>query len=278
MNQTQIKQSVSLFTQPNDGRGDCMFWSISQALNSYKGSAYGALWHHLGYFGLVPGKVTSTQLRTITYMLFLAPYPETDSIIDMWRTMLTASVELSIEYQQARALPPKPAAELTSAERFIFYRACMNPAVTWGEETALVFLERLLSIRCLVITEKVLQTRQFSNHSDDFQPLVFIPISLSNLHYQSITWFDDSNVEHAAFAEHEIPDILLLLSQRDCSKASQPFINLSRRIEFRSKELETGRPADVPFPEKPHTVDLPILDHFARCRALYVAETMRCVA
>lgn len=243
-----------------------MFWSIAQALNSYRGDAYGMLWSHLALFGFAPGRVTCTDLRKITYSVFLVPNKATDDIIDTWRAMLTASAELSHEYQQAKVLPDKPAAELTRDERRAFYDACMNPALCWGEETALVFLEQLLCIRCLVVTKKVLQTRQYSNHPDTFQPIVFIPISLSNMHYQSITWFDEGNVEHTAFAEHELPDVFLFLSQRDCNKAPQPFVNLKHRIDFRATEL--AGEATGPYPIRPPTPDRAMLHHFAQCREL----------
>ena len=265
MQPEKIKQPLAVYTQPNDGNGDCLFWSVSQALNQYKGCAYGTLARHLAKLHLVLGSITPTQLRQVVYSVFLESHPESDGILDLWRSMLT-DAEMIREYGQARALPNKPAADMTPAERDVFFKACMNPVLCWGDETALAFLERLLCIRCLVITDRKMQTRQFVGHQDTFRPIVYIPVALAHLHYQSVTWIDSEGNEHTAFAETELPDVLLYMASRDCSKAKEDYITLERRTSFRVAVLQGELPEDAEYVLKEHTTDESFMEHYMRCR------------
>ena len=277
MDPSCIKQPVGLFTQPNEANGDCLFLSIAQAINSYSGNEYDALKAHLRMLGLRLGKVTSTQLRALVYMLFLVSCPEVDGVIDAWRMARSASAELSHEYAQARGLPDNvPTAELTPAQRTSFFEACMNPRLCWGEETALEFLERLLSIRCLVIVKKVLQTRSLTKAVEAFRPLLFIPLSLSNAHYQSVLWEDAEGQECAAFSENELPDILLFLAQRDCSMVEASCINLRHRIAAALKEnCGDSTPAETaPTANPPFTFDESLLQHLFICRRSFEASSL----
>lgn len=262
-------QPLDLHTQPNDGRGECLFLSICQALNSYEGVAADSMWEHLGRFGLLRGKVTSIQLRTLTYMLFLCKRGETDDILDVWRGIVTESPELCTEYLQAKFLAPKSAAELTTQERLNFFSACLNPAVCWGDETALMFLERMLCIRCIVITNRVVQCRQFTSVPDDFKPFVYVPLGLTNMHYESIVWMDASGAEHCAFSQQELPDILLFLCQRDCGKLPQDYINMRTACEWRRR-----REVGPPFDPGQVTKDAELTRHYALCRRVLL-KSMR---
>jgi hypothetical protein len=267
MDSDDISQPVKLYVRPNEGKGDCLFHSIAQALNDYSaGSTAAALWAHAKRMGLTPGTVTATQLRVITYMLFLVSRPDVDMVLDMWRTMLGASPELSVDVPQARGLPDKPAVELTQAERLSLFSACMNPAVCWGDETAMAFLERLLGIRCMVIVGKHMQTRSSAQHPEGFTPFVYIPLSLMAVHYRNIAWADDDGVQRGAFAEEELPDILLYLAQRDCSAVPEPYINLRHRISARMATVASEIPPVPVF-----TADSDLMAHFRACYVVFSA-------
>ena len=284
-----ITQPVGLFTQPNPANGDCLFASIAQALNAYAGTRREELAKHLDFLHLKAGEVTSTQLRGLVYVLFLVSNPEVDTVIDAWRMVRAASPELSYEYAQARVLPPDTAAATLSVrQRIQFFNACMDTRLCWGEETALEFLERLLGIRCLVIVNKKLQTRSFhavtsskgtetkaaaaatcateektTENTVHARPLLYIPLSLCDVHYQSVVWEDAEGDEHAAFAEEELPDILLFLSQRDCDMVEVPCINLRHRIAARG--LQAGEETVKPG----FTFDTELVQHFIACKKVY---------
>ena len=269
MNPSCIKQPVGLFTQPNDANGDCLFLSIAQALNTYSGKEHEAFKRHLRMLGLRMGAVTSPQLRALVYMLFLVSCPEVDEVIDAWRRALAASPELSLEYAQARVLPVDvPTGELSLEQRIRFFDACMNPRLCWGEETALEILERLLSIRCLVIVKKVLQTRSLAKSVETFKPLLYVPLSLSDVHYQSVLWEDAEGHEYAAFSETELPDILLFLAQRDCNMVNVPCINLRHRIAARVADTSGGE-TDDETSRTQFTFDETLFKHLLACRAAY---------
>ena len=270
-----ITQPVELFTQANAANGDCLFLSIAQALNAYQGLQKDALAAHLRFLGLRAGEVTSTQLRALVYMLFLVSSPGVDAVIDAWRMVRAASPELYHEYAQARVLPPDvPTAELSITDRIRFFEACMDTRLCWGEETALEFLERLLGIRCLVIVKKRLQTRSFHaekvSETDFTRPLLFIPLSLCDVHYQSVLWEDADGEEHAAFAESELPDILLYLSQRDCDMVEVPHINLRHRIA--EKQTQQVRDSDVSGGFPSFTFDALLVEHLFKCRSAYTVH------
>ena len=276
MDPSCIRQPVGLFTKSNTGNGDCLFLAIAQALNSYEGMAADAMAAHLQTLGLRAGAVTCTALRNAVYSLFLMQAAETDAILDAWCMTRAASPELAAEYMHVMALPANtPAAHLTYANRLAFFAACMNPRVCWGDETALEILECILSIRCLVVVKKRLQTRSLLRHPDNFKPLLFIPLSLSNLHYQSVVWEDEEGVEHAAFSEAEIPDILLFLTQRDCGMVDAPYIHLKHRIAERVKGLameareEEKQVATAPIPPHSHySFDDKMVRQFLSCQQL----------
>jgi hypothetical protein len=258
-----ITQPVALHTQPNDGRGDCLFQAVAQALNGYKGVATPAAVAHFKMLGLGFGAVTATQLRTLVYMLFLVKNKETDGVLDTWKMLKGVDGALSAEFGQVRVLPSGvPADQLTPAHRTRLFRACMDKRVCWGDETALEFMERLLCIRCFVVANKTLQTRALGNYPADFRPLLYVALGLAHVHYQSVLWTDAFGREHGAFAEQEIPDVFLFLSQRDCGMVvDKPFIHLRGRIHDR-----VHFPGVAPVAAA-HSRDDRLLRHFVACRA-----------
>lgn len=266
-----ITQPVALSTQPNDGNGDCLFASVAQALNMYTGVARPAAQAHFRRLGLTFGRVTSTQLRTLVYIVFLVPHAETDGVLDTWKMLKTVDSAVSMEFGQVQALPANtPASELTRAHRVKFFRACMDRRVCWGDETALEFMERLLCIRCMVVTNKTLQTRGLGNYPSNFRPLLYVPLGLAHVHYQSVLWTDAAGREHGAFAEQEIPDVFLYLSQRDCGMIlDKPFIHLRARIHERMQY------PDAEPRVTSHTSDGNLLIHWLACRAVFSSSFPR---
>ena len=275
MDPSCIRQPVSLWTQPNDGNGDCLFTAVAQALNAYDGVAKPAASEHFRRLGLRFGHVSAKQLRTLVYVLFLVPHVETDNILDAWKMVRAVGGAMSAEYAQVRALPAgKAAADLSHRDRLLFFRACMDRRTCWGEETALEFMERVLCIRCLVVAGKALQTRALGNYPDSFRPLLYVALGLSHVHYQSVLWTDRAGREHGAFAEQEIPDIFLYLSQRDCSMiADKAFINLASLIRGRVSGSGSGS-GSLPVACTPHAIDASMVAHFLACQQRLLSSSL----
>lgn len=232
---------------PNAGGGDCLFHSVAQACNAYRGAAAADLNHHLAALHLIPAAVTAQQLRAMTYAVFLQPSPETDTILSKWVRMASGcDAELATEYGQARVLANKRVDRLTSQDRAELYMACMERAVCWGDETALNIMERLLRIRCIVLCDGRVQIRQHGGYPDGFTPIVFTALRLRGNHYEAL------GVDGVfAWTTDELPRALVRLVQRDCSAASAAsFITLA-----------SGTDAI------PAVADDPLTAHYARCVA-----------
>ena len=205
--------------------------------------------------GIDAATMTATDLRRVVYSLFLLPHTETDAIMGQWQAMVIVDPELAIEFGQARCLVGKNIDSLSEADRTQFFAACMDRRVTWGDEYALYFIERLLHIRCMVVFNAVLQTRQHGNYIDGFEPIVYVPLHLRGSHYETVSFGGQS-----AFAFSEIPKLLVDMAHRDCSNATQTYITLN--------------PATVTTSPSPSSVSAPLAapfvthDHFFLCKPI----------
>lgn len=289
------KQPMILSKNDNDGAGDCLFYSVAMSLQNYHGKNRGLLEERLIALDLDLKTLTATDLRTLVYSLFLLPFEETDEIMTRWQVMVQADATLAIEYGQAVAIKDVRIDTMKQEDRFRFFGKCMDRTVTWGDEFALFFIERLLKIRCLVITRSKLQSRQYGGHGQNFRPIIFVPIDLAGSHYQAISW-PYMDQEHWAFAEDELPDVILRLAHRDCRNPSitAPYIRLDhialqtplsdeKAMKERGTTDQSARPR-VPDIDEPDTFAV-LFEHWRKCKELvkpalqYVAEhkpTLRC--
>lgn len=203
--------------------------------------------------GIDAATMTATDLRRVVYSLFLLPHTETDAIMGQWQAMVIVDPELAIEFGQARCLVGKNIDSLSEADRTQFFAACMDRRVTWGDEYALYFIERLLHIRCMVVFNAVLQTRQHGNYIDGFEPIVYVPLHLRGSHYETVSFGGQS-----AFAFSEIPKLLVDMAHRDCSHATQTYITLNPATVTTSTSSPSA-PLAAPFVTH---------DHFFLCKPI----------
>ena len=202
--------------------GDCLFHSVRIALQTYSGEAAERLRLQLLSVGIDVAVMTATDIRRVVYSLFLLPHSETDAIMSQWQAMVTVDPELAIEYGQARCLVGKNVDALTESDRTQFFTACMDRRITWGDEYALYFVERLLRIRCMVVFNAALQSRQYGNYVEGFDPIVYVPLHLRGSHYETVS-FDGQS----AFSFSEIPPLFVEMARRDCAHATETYITLT---------------------------------------------------
>jgi hypothetical protein len=112
---------------------------------------------------------------------------------------------------------------LTRDDRKHLFTTLMNPVITWGDETSLMILEKLLRVRVDVITGMYLQTRDVKDSNQE--PLLFIAMNLQFQHYEAVVHNKD-DVFCTAWAKPEIPDVILQLHRKHCSTAVQPHIRM----------------------------------------------------
>ena len=241
---------------PSPADGDCLFFSIRVALQTYRGQNALAVRQSLTAVGIDVETMTATDLRRIVYALFLLPNKETDDIMAQWQALVTVDPELAIEYGQARCLIGKNIAALTADDRAQFFTACMDRRITWGDEFALYVLERLLCIRCMVVFNGVMQLRRY-DHGLTFAPLVYIPLQLRGSHYETVSIHAQS-----AFARAEIPSLLLRMAHRDCGTAQEAYIHL------RVSDIETADAARTDADTDIDTVLVPLREHLQLCQPI----------
>jgi hypothetical protein len=214
-----------MFLQPNEARGDCQFHALAQALNGYRGSVQEQLQTHLNGLGLVLGAITGPMLRKLAYQMFLAATPELDEQLRQWKLM-ASDPSLAGVYDHALFLRDKRVDLLTLTERQQLYTCLMNPGITWGDETSLYILERLLRVRVDVITGygQYLQTRDTKTTQE---PLVFMCMHLSHQHYECVlVQHPDTKDMLSAWAKAELPPVIVGLHKSHCGTAVQPHIRM----------------------------------------------------
>jgi hypothetical protein len=225
-----------LFANPTPSDGNCLFHAVNQCLTHYSGSHAGYLAEKLRMLGLPRDKaLTATHLRFLAYAVFLVPGPDTDLWLSKWIMMHAIA---PAEYSHIACVAGKKIEDITTHDRILLHAACMA-STTWGDETALLVLELMLNLRIMVLSGGVLQPR--SNVYGSFYPDLFIVLQLTNMHYESV--FYKAHPEAApqwAFAEAELPDLLVWLSHRDCKKTREPFINLRHLCRGESEDVGDG--------------------------------------
>ncbi len=245
--------------QHNEGNGDCLFYSVRDPLFAYNGSHRKQLHEQLVMLGLKPTDpvaFSQTALRQVAYTCFLLPHPFTEFIMDQWKKYSAFDLEMACHFAHVAPLAKKSMDEVTAADRRQVFLNCMKNS-TWGDETVLNLLEKLLRVRFMVVRDKKLAIRS-CDHGDDFVPIVYIPLLMRGEHYQSITIKGVG-----AFAESELPSDLVDLSHRDCYMAKEPYINL-KHLEGSGKK----------YPQKP----LPAADSVSDTDAVRPTTTADMVA
>lgn len=203
--------------------GNCLFHSIEWSLASYDGVGKAELRERLLPLGMCLGDPTSfthTAIRTAAYTCFVLPHPFTDFILGSWITYYTFDKEMSYHFRHVAPMAGKSIVQVTPQDRQKVFQNCMQ-STTWGDETVLNLLEKLMGVRFMVVRDKKLVVRS-CNHGDGFKPIVYVPLFMEHEHFSSITLDGKS-----AFAEAELPNFLVDLSHRDCYLAKEPYINLA---------------------------------------------------
>jgi hypothetical protein len=243
---------------PNGANGDCQFWAFAQALNGYAGLKLEELKEHLKTFHLSLGRITAGELRELTYMLFLLPFPELDECLTKWR-LYSMDAAMQDAYHHARFLQNKRIDSLSAKDRAKFFYNILNDAhQTWGDETSLMILERLLHVRVDVLTNGYLQIRD-QCHPAHFQPIVYIVMNLSLQHYECVLQQSPENPRpQSAWAAAELPPAIVALHRAHCHAAKDAYINL----------VEGDKPCLLPPP-----AENCMLAHYAACQAILTADS-----
>ena len=242
-------QFPELYVSPNAGCGDCQFWALAQAINNCHQEELTA---RLCLLQLVPGGVTATQLRRLAYTLFLLPTPELDGYLAHWKTN-SGDPSMGDAYRHARFLADKRIDTLTRGQREELFQVLMDAQQTWGDETSLILLERLLRVRVDVITNGHLQIRDMC-HPAGFTPLVYTAMNLSMKHYECIIARAPDGSFVTAFPTPDLPLAIVALHRRDCAAAVDAYVRL---VE----------PADgPPLPPLPPYEDT-VLAHLHACQS-----------
>ena len=214
----------TMLLEPNPASGDCQFWSLAQSLNNYQGSQLIPLRQRLAMLGLELGKVVAKDLRNLSYCSFLASHPDLDVHLERWK-QLAADPTLVGSYFHGRFLAKKRIDTLTCTDRLVLFDMLMSPFETWGDETSLIILERLLAVRVDVICNSILQIR---DPGHDEEPLVFVAMQLETQHYESIRILNKSDDSvTSAWAKHELPEELVAMHRRHCASSSKPWVQMS---------------------------------------------------
>jgi hypothetical protein len=229
-------QFPELFVSPNAGCGDCQFWALAQALNGYVGSGNGgndgnggdsyesnALAARLRELNLTPSEVSAAQLRQLTYAVFLLPSPETDGYLAHWKTN-SGDPSMGDAYRHARFLGDKRIDTLSIPQRQELFRILMDARQTWGDETSLIILERLLHVRVDVILDGHLQIRDMC-HPPGFVPIVYTIMNLAMKHYECVIARVGGGFA-TAFATPQLPLPIVALHLRDCTAAVDAYVRL----------------------------------------------------
>jgi len=205
----------------NEAGGDCQFLALAQSLNQYSGLELPRLRERLAAFGVEAGKVTGADLRVLAFVGFLAPLPELDAHLRQWKEW---SQDPSMEgtFNHGRYLTKRVGA-MTADDRHGFLSVLMDRLTTWGDETSLMVLERLLRLRVDVLTGRYLQARDHSR-GDCEEPLVFTCMNLSAQHYEAVV----AEVGGlGAWARTELPEVLVHLHRTHCASSDHAYLRMS---------------------------------------------------
>jgi hypothetical protein len=214
----------SMILEANPASGDCQFWSLAQSLNKYQGSSLMKLQQRLALFGLELGKLVASDLRRIAYCAFLVPHPDLDVHLERWKE-LAADPTLLGSYYHGRFLAKKRIDTLTTEDRLYLYDLLMSPSETWGDETSLIILERLLAVRVDVVCNGILQIR---DPGHDEEPVVFVAMHLDRQHYESISCVNKSDqLITSGWAKDELPADLVAMHRQHCARSLKPWIRMS---------------------------------------------------
>ena len=217
-------QFPDLVLQPNAANGDCQFWALAQAINGYTGCAKEELHARIRLLSLIPGEITAMQLRALAYSVFLLPSEETDGYLQHWKTN-SADPSMGDAYRHARYLSDKRVDTLTATQRRELFDILMDSIQTWGDETSLILLERLLRVRVDVLFDSHLQIRDMC-HPADFQPIVYTIMNLYMKHYECVLHHIGDGILASAFATQELPLPIVHLHLRDCASAVDAYVRL----------------------------------------------------
>ncbi len=214
----------TMILQCNPASGDCQFWSLAQSLNSYKGARVDDLRSRLGLFHLELGKLVANDLRKLAYRAFLVAHADLDVHLERWK-QCAKDPSLKGSYDHARFLAGKRVDTLTPGDRQQLFDILMRPQETWGDETSLIILERLLAVRVDVVFRGVLQVR---DPGHDEEPMVFVAMHLAAQHYESIgVRHPDTHIVSSAWAKHELPSEIIGMHRQFCTRSTKPWVRMS---------------------------------------------------
>ena len=213
-----------LVALPNAGGGDCQFESLAQSLNAYEGRNKDALAARLRLFDMDIGSVLPAQLRDIAYCVFVKPLEELDNFLKQWR-MFAGDPSMAGVYDHCKVLLSKRVEALTPSDRTSFVNILTNRHLTWGDETSLLILERLLHVRVDVLTGTYLQKRDHC-HPPGFDPIVYVCMNLHMQHYESVVWQGGDGGRMSAWSKQEMPAVLRELHTVHCATAEEAYIRM----------------------------------------------------
>jgi len=212
------------FLAPNPANGDCQFWALAQALNNYAGSQYGALKHRLRLLKLHPPNIVAEELRELAYLMFLKSNPELDAQLEKWK-LYSTDPAMADAYNHASFLQNRRIDALTLAERVAFFDILSDSRKTWGDETSLLILERLLTIRVDVLSGGYLHVRDMC-HPPGFDPIVYCVMNLSLQHYECVVWQGPDGNINSAFTRDTVPPAISALHLTQAAVAKDAYIRL----------------------------------------------------
>lgn len=252
-------RDLRIWPTPSDG--SCMFHAVAYCLSQYRGVLHGELRDRLRGLGMPAAEeLTAAHLRALVYTLFLVPGEDTDLWLTKWQMMYSVDPR---EYAHAAVLAGKVIAELTPHDRLTLVRQCLK-LTTWGDEISLVILELLLGLRIMVLADNRMQTRP--NAYGSFYPDLYLVLRLSAGHYEAVYWSSTASGRSvSAFAECELPGILVTLAHRDCGAASEPYVNLAHLEPAPNGLASMARPRSSPSVLDPGAASLA-----AKIRAQYL--------
>jgi hypothetical protein len=164
-----------------------LFDSVAQGLRWYQGPAQSQLHHRLRMLGVPDVRnLTHAGVRSMVYMFLLAPPtdPESHEWLHTWATLHSALPAEEMAF--AHGLVPAPS--YSTRVRVQVFERCMSPT-TWGDETALCLLERLLGIAFVLVTSPTARPQPWRgvDHGPGFVPMFYIVLQFHATHYALVT-------------------------------------------------------------------------------------------
>lgn len=208
------------FLMSTASNGDCLFHSI-----------------HLGLLSIIKQAYTSYELRSAVASSVLESSPEVNATLQNWRELLymgikEAQPEVIQEYQHARCLlreqPP-----FSHDCRENLRRDMLSPTKYWGDQYAIMVLERLLNVKLVILKKSKLMRRENApdyytsdiqlgvEQTSQFNPKWFIVLILDGAHFTPLVCRkdklsatdaprdEDSEQFVAAFKIKDIPNFVI---------------------------------------------------------------------